>query len=165
MTALTSLAHHNRDKILIWTNKDLVVTSDHQAFDLDVIHGFLRTAYWSEGIDRETVARAVANSMGFALFASGDQIGFARVITDYARFAFLCDVFVLPEWRAAGRATWMLKCVFSHPAIRDLSWQLGTKDAHKLYEKFGFRSHHDPTRLMVRPRPERPHGGPEAMTP
>lgn len=155
-------------EIVIWRRGDLVVTTDPLAFDFEVIHGFLKTSYWVPGITRENVEKSVANSLGFALFAAGEQIGFARVVTDYARIAYVCDVFVLPAWCGRGYATWLMECLLAHPALQNLTWMLGTKDAHGLYEKVGFRRHESPERIMTKPREnawDAPRGQTTAATP
>jgi GNAT superfamily N-acetyltransferase len=117
-----------------------VVTTDPARLDLDVIHGFLRTAYWSTGIPRETVARAVENSIAFGLYGpDGAQCGFARVVSDRATFAYLGDVFVLSDHRGRGLGVWLVECVLGHPELQGLrKWHLATADAHALYRRFGF---------------------------
>jgi GNAT superfamily N-acetyltransferase len=116
------------------------VTTDTARMDLDVIHGYLTRAYWSEGIPRDVVERSMRNSLCFALFRGPEQVGFARVITDYATFAYVADVFVLEQYRGRGLATWLMQFVMKHPSLQGLRrWSLATRDAHGLYEKVGFR--------------------------
>ena len=130
------------------------ISTDPSRFDLDVIHGYLTRSYWAEGIPRETVARSIENSLGFAAFADGKQVGFARVITDRATFAYLADVFVLEEFRGRGVAARILEAIVSHPDLRNLRrWMLVTRDAHPLYAKFGFRPLGNPERVMERVAP------------
>jgi GNAT superfamily N-acetyltransferase len=118
---------------------EYTVTTDPARLDLDVIHGYLTHAYWCEGISRETVERSLQHSMCFGLFAGQRQIGFARVISDRATFAYLCDVFVLEEWQGSGLGTWLMQCVMAHPDLQGLRrWHLVTRDAHPLYRKVGF---------------------------
>jgi GNAT superfamily N-acetyltransferase len=125
------------------------ITTDPSRFDIDVIHGFLSRTYWSPDIPRRTVERAIAGSMGFAAFAGGRQVGFARVITDKATFAYVSDVFVLDEYQGRGVASRIMEAIRSHPDLQRLRrWVLLTKDAHRLYEKFGFRAPADPDRYM-----------------
>jgi GNAT superfamily N-acetyltransferase len=133
-----------------------VVTTDRERLDLDLIHGFLRTAYWSTGIPRETVARALEHSIPFGLYGpDGAQCGFARVVSDRATFAYLGDVFVLPKHRGRGLGVWLVECVLGHPELQGLrKWHLATADAHELYERFGFRPPSSPeAQLFVERRP------------
>ena len=118
--------------------------------DLDVIHGFLRTAYWSVGVPREVIERSIANSIPFGLYdAHGRQAGFARVISDRAVFAYLGDVFVVPEHRGRGLGVWLVECVLAHPELQGLRrWHLATADAHELYRRFGFIESASPERHM-----------------
>jgi GNAT superfamily N-acetyltransferase len=106
----------------------------------DVIHAFLRRAYWSIGIPRDRPVRAIEHSLPFGLFApDGVQRGFARVVTDRAVSALLCDVFVLPADRGRGLGAWLVECALAHPELQGLRrWSLATADAHELYRRFGF---------------------------
>jgi GNAT superfamily N-acetyltransferase len=117
-----------------------VVSTDPARLDLGFIHAFLTTAYWSPGVPRITVERAVANSLPFGLYApSGDQAGFARAVTDYAAYAYLGDVFVTPDHRGHGLGKFLVACVLAHPELQTLRrWALATGDAHGLYRQFGF---------------------------
>ena len=129
--------------------------------DLDVIHGFLATAYWSQGILRETVARSIRNSMPFGLYhdASDSQIGFARVISDRTSFGYLADVFVLEPHRGRGLARWMVAAICDHPDLRPLRrFLLVTRDAHSVYASVGFTPLAAPDRFMERPAPRPPTG-------
>jgi GNAT superfamily N-acetyltransferase len=133
------------------------ISTDPARFDLDVIHGYLSGSYWAEGIARETVARSIAGSLGFAAFLAGRQIGFARVITDRATFAYVADVFVLEEYRGRGVASRIMEAIVAHPALQNLRrWMLVTRDAHPLYEKFGFRALAAPERHLERVSPKLP---------
>ena len=125
------------------------ITTDPSRLDLDVIHGYLARAYWSPGIPRSVVERAIGGSFCFGAFAEGRQIGFARVITDRATFAYVADVFVLEEFRGRGVASRLMEAIRSPPDLQRLRrWVLLTKDAHGLYEKFGFRAPANPDRYM-----------------
>ena len=138
-----------------WTRENFTVTCDPQRLDHAVIARFLASSYWAQGIPAGTVAQSMANSLCFALLEGGRQIGFARVISDYTTFAYLADVFVLPERRGAGLAKWLMECVVSHPRLQDLRrWLLATRDAHGLYEKFGFTPLRKPEILMERHDPD-----------
>ena len=133
---------------------DYTISCDVARMDIDVIHGYLARAYWSEGIPREIVERAVPRSLCFGLFELETQIGFARVVTDYTTFAYICDVFVLESHQGKGLGTWLMQCVMQHPEIQGLRrCQLITRDAHTLYEKVGFRSISKPERHMERTTP------------
>lgn len=122
-----------------WTRDKFTVTTDRARLDRDVIERFLGSSYWAENIPRAIVDKSIDNSLCFGLLEENRQIGFARVVTDRATFAFLADVFVLPEHRGAGLGTWLIECVVSHPDLQGLRrWVLGTRDAHGLYQKFGF---------------------------
>lgn len=136
------------------------VSDARDRLDMDVIHGFLKTAYWSVGVPRETAARAIANSHPFGLYAGpaaerGPQIGFARVVTDHASFAWLCDVFVLEDWRGRGLATFLNRCVLEHPDLQGLRrWLLATKDAHAVYRRVGYEAPAEPSRFMTIHNPD-----------
>src|SRR3954469_18388296 len=115
------------------------VSTDPARVDVDAVHAFLTTAYWCEGIPRQTVARALSRSLCFGLYEGERQVGLARVITDAATFAYLCDVYVLPEMRGRGLAKWLIECVMEHPDLQGLRrFSLVTRDAHELYRPFGF---------------------------
>lgn len=117
-----------------------IISNDPARLDVDAIHAYLRTSYWATGIPRETVARSLRHSAGYGLYApDGAQVGFTRLITDWTTFAYLCDVYVLDAHRGRGLGVWLVETVLAHPelqGIRRLS--LTTRDAHGLYEKFGF---------------------------
>jgi GNAT superfamily N-acetyltransferase len=116
------------------------VSSDPARLDVDAIHAFLTGCYWSTGIPRDTVARAVAHSLGFGLYAAdGAQVGFVRAVTDRATFAYLCDVYVLDAHRGRGLGEWLVAFALADPALQGLRRMiLATRDAHGLYERFGF---------------------------
>ena len=142
-----------------WQRGDYEIDTDPARIDLDVTHGFLTTdAYWSPGVSRDTVERAIANSMSFGIYkVSGDdarQAGFARVVSDRATFAWICDVFVLPEHRGAGLGKWLMECMTAHPELQGLRrWLLATRDAHGLYKQYGFEEISDPSNYMIRRAP------------
>ena len=135
---------------LTWQRDDFTVTTDPRCFDLDVIHDFLANqASWSQGIPRATLERSIANSLGFALLHGGRQIGFARVISDFATITYLGDVFVIEAYRGRGLSKWLMECVVSHPDLQGLRrWSLATSDAHGLCRKFGFTPLAAPERFM-----------------
>lgn len=128
---------------------DYTITSDQQRIDVDAAHAFLGTSYWSPGVPRDVVARAIANSLCFAVLHGDRQIGFARVITDKATFAYLADVYVLQEHRGKGLSKRMLAAIGEHPELQGLRRKvLVTRDAHGLYTQFGFKSLAHPDRFM-----------------
>lgn len=128
------------------------VSTDRQRLDLDAVHAFLVTAYWSPGLPRPLMERAIANSMCFGVYAAdGSQAGFARVVTDSTHFAYLADVFVLPQHRGRGLGAWLVEAILTHPDLQTVRrWSLGTADAHGLYARFGFGPARRPGRMMWR---------------
>ena len=134
---------------------DHEITTDRSRMDLDVIHGYLKQSYWAAGIPREVVERSLDGALCFALLERGAQIGFARAITDAATFAYLSDVFVLPEARRRGLGQWLVEAMLRHPALSGLRrLVLVTQDAHTLYAQFGFRPLAHPERFMEIVRPD-----------
>jgi len=130
------------------------VSTDPARLDVDAIHAFLTTAYWCEGIPRETVARSLAGSLCFGLYEGPRQIGLARVVTDFTTFAYLCDVYILPEFRGRGLGHWLMEHVMAHPDLQGLRrFSLVTRDAHELYRAFGFTEVQSPERHMEIVRP------------
>ena len=122
--------------------------------DLDAIHAYLTRSYWCEGIPKDLVARAMAGSLCFGLFDEGRQIGFARVISDKATYAYLCDVYVLEEYQGRGLGTWLMRELMTHPDLQGLRrFSLVTRDAHRLYEKNGFTGLANPAGHMEIARP------------
>jgi GNAT superfamily N-acetyltransferase len=123
---------------------------DPARLDLDVIHGFLTTSYWSKGIPRDTVARAIAGSMCIGAYdADGRQVGFARLVTDRATFAWLADVFVLEGGRGQGIGRAMVQAFMDHPELQGLRrWALVTLDAHGVYRKLGWAPPAFPERFL-----------------
>jgi len=127
----------------------IVVTTDPSRLDFDTIHGFLTQSYWARGIPRDVVVRAAENSLCFGAFDGGRQVGFARVITDRATFAYVCDVFVLDSERGRGVGKCLMRAMKAHPELQSLRrWMLSTRDAHGLYEQFDFRGVRYTDRLM-----------------
>jgi N-acetylglutamate synthase-like GNAT family acetyltransferase len=117
----------------------VVVDCDRARLDLSVIHGFLVRSHWAKGIPLPTLIRAIENSIPFGIYKDGRQIGFARVVTDHATFAYLADVFVIEEERGNGYGRLLVATVLDHPELQGMRrWLLGTRDAHGLYRPFGF---------------------------
>lgn len=137
------------------------ISTDKTRLDIAGIHAFLRKSYWASGIPREVVARSIENALCFGVYHDGRQIGFARVISDYATFAYLGDVFILASHRGRGLAKWLLACIRSHPDLQGLRrWMLATRDAHSLYARVGFKQLHNPEIFMELADPDvyRPQG-------
>ena len=135
---------------------DVRISIDRAEVDLAVVHAFLsQEAYWSKNIPRDVVEKSIENSYCFSAFINGVQVGFARVVTDAATFAYLADVFVLPEFRGRGISKKLMQSVQSHPELQGLRrWMLMTADAHKLYENYGFSALAKPDRAMEISRPD-----------
>jgi GNAT superfamily N-acetyltransferase len=133
-----------------WRRGDYTISTDRARLDVPAIHEFLSTeSYWAQGRAFETVRRAVENSLPFGLYKGARQIGFARVVTDYATFAWLADVYVLEEFRGEGLGRWLVEVILSHPELQNLRrWILGTRDAHELYRRFGFKEIEQPEFYM-----------------
>lgn len=136
---------------LHWRRAEFELSTDPARIDLAVVHAFLTQSYWAAGIPLETVERSIRNSLCFGIYTGNRQVGFARVITDRATYAYLGDVFVLPEYRGKGLAKWMMECIIGHPDLHGLRrWSLLTRDAHGLYQQFGFTEIKSPERWMER---------------
>lgn len=138
-----------------WQRGEYTISTDNNRLDIGIIHDFIaKQSYWAQGRPIETVQRALDNSLNFGLYKNDQQIGFARVVTDYATFAWIADVFVLPEHRGQGLSKWLMEVILSHPELQGFRrWVLATKDAHSLYARFGFIALHRPERWMERPDP------------
>jgi GNAT superfamily N-acetyltransferase len=131
------------------TAADYEISTDRGLLDVTAIHAYLTQSYWSPGIPRGVVERAIANSLCFGLYREGKQVGFARVITDKATFAYLADVFVLEEHRGKGLAKRLMQAIKQHEDLQGLRrFLLATKDAHALYRQFGFTEPASPASLM-----------------
>jgi GNAT superfamily N-acetyltransferase len=139
-----------------WRRENYIISTDQSRLDLEVIHDFLsNSSYWAVGRSLETVRRSIENSLSFGLYENDTQIGFARVVTDYATFAWLADVFVLDSYRGRGLGTWLVEVILSHPELQGFRrWTLATKDAHEIYRRFGFSELKRPERWMERRDPK-----------
>ena len=125
------------------------ISTDPGRLQLDAIHSYLVRSYWSPGVPRAVVERAIANSLCFGLYLAESQVGFARVVTDRATFAYLADVYVLEEHRGQGLSKRLVETIQGHPDLQGLRrFLLATKDAHGLYAQFGFRPLAAPERVM-----------------
>ncbi len=137
--------------VLEWQRGSYVVSTDKRWVDLTVVHEFLTNSYWAAGIPREVVQRSIEHSLVFGVYQGERQVGFARVITDVATFAYLADVFILDAFRGQGLGRWLIECIVAHPDLQALRrWTLFTRDAHGLYEQVGFQRSKSAERLMER---------------
>ena len=144
---------------------EFLISTNRARLDLNVVHGFLTNSYWAKGIPRDVVARSIEHSLCFGIYEEGGaQVGFARVVSDFATVAYLGDVFVLESHRGRGLSKWLMQCIIEHPSLQNLRrWILLTRDAHELYAKFGFTPVKAPERYMELHRPnvyETPLGKP-----
>jgi GNAT superfamily N-acetyltransferase len=131
------------------------ISTDPGRQDVKAVHAYLSRSYWAEGIPEDIVAKSFKGSLCFGLFDGDRQIGLARVITDKATFAYLCDVYVLEDYQRSGLGQWMIEAVCSHPDLQNLRrFSLVTRDAHGLYAKLGFKPLKDPSRHMEIARPD-----------
>jgi len=137
-----------------WDRDGYTISTDKARLDLGVIHGFLNTSYWAAGRSMETIQRSIENSLAFGVYKGDQQIGFARVITDYATFAWIADVFILDAFQGQGLGNWLMEVIITHRELQGFRrWVLATKDAHELYRKFGFSELKLPERWMERHDP------------
>lgn len=134
--------------------ENFTISTDSSRLDVDAICDFLSRAYWAKGRPRERTERALENSLVFGLYDGNKQIGIARVVTDYAIFAYLCDVFIHEDYRALGLGKWLIETIHDHPDLQGLRrWTLATRDAHGLYKQFGWDALSNPESWMEMFRP------------
>jgi len=115
------------------------ISTEKEKLDINLIHSFLNRTYWAEGISKEIIRRSIEGSLCFGVYEKDKQVGFARMITDKATFAYLADVFIIEEYRGRGLSKWLMEVIMSHPDLQGLRRMiLATKDAHGLYKQFGF---------------------------
>lgn len=128
------------NKVIESSKEGYLISTDSQKVNLDSVHGYLsRDSYWAKNIPREVVRRSIENSICFSILKNGDQVGFARVVTDRATFAYLADVFIVEQERGKGLSKWLMQFIHEHPDLQGLRrWMLGTRDAHALYAAFGW---------------------------
>jgi GNAT superfamily N-acetyltransferase len=138
---------------------NFLISTDKTKLDIPVIHTYLSNeSYWAKNIPVDIVEKSIEGSFCFGLYDHKNQVGFARVITDHATFAYIADVFILDEYRGKGLSKWLMKEIMEHPDLQGLRrWMLATKDAHGLYSRFGFLPLDKPERIMgLRPFEEYP---------
>ena len=132
-----------------WRRGEYLISTDKGKLDLAVVHGFLTTSYWAAGIPLDIVKKSIEHSLNFGMYRGEQQVGFARVITDYATFVYIGDVFILEEFRGRGLSKWLMEVIADHPELQGLRrWLLLTRDAQGLYEKTGFVRPKTPERYM-----------------
>ena len=138
-----------------WKKGEFLISTDRDRLDRKMIHDFLSNeSYWAKGRGLEVVNRGIDNSLNFGIYRNGKQVGFGRVVTDYATFAWVADVFVREEYRGRGLGKWLVEVMLAHPKLQGFRrWALATKDAHELYRSFGFNELARPERWMERPDP------------
>jgi len=138
-------------KIIDQSRDDYLISTDPSKLDLGVVFDYLTNeSYWACGRPRDVFDRSIENSLNFGIYYESLQIGFARVVTDRATFAWICDVFVLPAHCGKGLASWTIESILEHPDLQGLrSFFLATRDAHSLYAQFGFKPLEDPSRFMM----------------
>ena len=129
--------------------ESFTISTDPARLNIDAIADMLTRAYWAKGRTREVIARYLQYSLTFGVFEGNRQIGLARVVSDYTTFAWLCDVFIHEDFRGLGVGKWLLETVHSHPDLQGLRrWMLATRDAHGLYEQYGWTPLSSPERWM-----------------
>jgi GNAT superfamily N-acetyltransferase len=133
-----------------WQKENFIISDEKEKLNAEYIHDYLfNRSYWAENIPLETVRRSIDGSICFGMYDDGKQIGFARVVTDKATFGYLADVFIDENYRGRNLSKWLMEIIMAYPELQGLRrWMLGTKDAHSLYEKFGFEALEDPKRVM-----------------
>jgi len=144
-------------KIFESRNGEFSVSSDPKRLQFDRILEFIRRSYWANDRPPGITRRAIENSLCFGVYEAENQVGFARVVSDYSTYAWLCDVFIDENYRGRGLGKWLVSCIMSHPELQGLRrWALATRDAHDLYRRFGFERIKNPERLMecIQPYPE-----------
>ncbi|HEY4877282.1 MAG TPA: GNAT family N-acetyltransferase, partial [Puia sp.] len=133
-----------------WCKANFIISDEKEKLTAEYIHDYLTNkSYWAENIPLETVKKSIDGSICFGMYDDGKQIGFARVVTDKATFGYLADVFIDENYRAQGLSKWLMEVIMAYPELQGLRrWMLGTRDAHSLYEKFGFEPLENPKRVM-----------------
>ena len=139
-----------------WTKDKFVITTEKGRIDINVVQSFLENdSYWAQNRTLEQTKTAIEHSICFGVYDGEQQIGFARVVSDCATFAYIGDVFVIDEYRGQGLSKWLMEVIVSHPDLQNLRrWVLATLDAHGLYEKYDFASLKFPERWMERTAPD-----------
>jgi GNAT superfamily N-acetyltransferase len=136
--------------------REYTISTDRSKLNISIIHNYISNeSYWGKGRSLEVVKKSIENSLPFGVYYKNELIGFARVLTDFATFAWVADVFILTKHRSKGLSKWLMETILSHPELQGFRrWVLATKDAHELYRRFGFRELNKPERWMERPDPD-----------
>ena len=139
-----------------WQQDEYTITTNKSRININAVHLFLtNSSYWAAGIPKETVERSINGSLCFSMLHGDKQVGFARVITDEATFAYLADVFVLDEYRGKGLSKWLMQTIINYPTLQHLRrFMLATKDAHGLYAQYGFKPLNNVERWMIIHNPD-----------
>lgn len=136
---------------MTWQRGEYTISTDPTRLDREVVYGFIARSYWAPDRPREATDRATENSLNFGVYRGKRQVGLARVVSDYATYAYVADVFIDETERGNGLGTWLMEAVVAHPALQDLHrWTLFTRDAHDVYRKVGFTELRNPERAMER---------------
>ena len=137
---------------ILETQKEFyTISTDPARLDIDAITDMLTRAYWAQGRTRDIIARYVQHSLVFGIYHANQQIGLARIVSDYTTFAWLCDVFIHEDHRGKGLGKWLMETIHSHPDLHGVRrWILATRDAHGLYEQFGWTPLDNPERWMIK---------------
>jgi GNAT superfamily N-acetyltransferase len=137
-------------KIYEATKNEFIISTNKTKLDIVLVHNYLcNESYWAKNIPIDIVKKSIEGSVCFGLYHPGEQIGFARVVTDHATFGYLADVFIIEKYRGKGLSKWLMETIMNHPDLQGFRrWMLGTRDAHSLYAKFGFRPLDNPERIM-----------------
>jgi GNAT superfamily N-acetyltransferase len=139
--------------IMEWQRDTYIISTDTKWIDREMVHQYLsEESYWAKNIPFEVVSRSIDHSLCFGVYEEGpEMVGFARVLSDYATFAYIMDVFILPPSRGLGLSKWLMECILTHPDLQNLrGWSLKTTDAHGLYRQFGFQLAKHPEKIMER---------------
>lgn len=134
-----------------WKNNTLTISTDKEKINIATVYEFLSSSYWAKNRTVQQIESSIKNSLCFGMYENISQIGFARVITDYATFAYLADVFILPSHQKLGLGKWLIDTIFNMDELKNItSWLLITHDAHKLYDGVGFVEYPYPERIMMK---------------
>jgi GNAT superfamily N-acetyltransferase len=141
--------------VMEWHREEYWISTDSDRLNVEMIHDYIsNSSYWAKGRSIEKVKRSIENSLNFGVYLKEDQVGFARVVTDYATFAWLADVFILEEYRRRGLSKWLVEVIVGHPELQGLRrFLLATRDAHGLYRRYGFNNLEDPARWLEKHDP------------
>ncbi len=135
--------------VINYEKGEFSITTDLKSIDMEKVYELLSESYWANNRSQNIINKSIENSLCFSLFHKSKQIGFFRVITDYATYAYLCDIIIDRDFRHKGLGKWSLECIFNHPELKNIKrWSLITKDAHEFYRQFGFTELNNPERYM-----------------